>query len=288
MESINNNKERNGNFTSSEIVALLSMGTREMTELEISEHKKKNPKSRKTTIESWPGAAALTYIRECNFERKLGRSITADIDARPTSWGSLCESFVFDNKLGHEYILCSNVTMSHPHIKWWKGSPDALKKEPKKIVSDVKCPQTLKSFTTLIEPSFHGLIGKEWIDALRFGFKGNDGLDYPKHPDGEKYYWQLVSNAIISESTHAELIVYCPFEEDLDAIRLLAQEKGDGQFMWISFASNDQLPFILKSGLYNDINIIEFEVPKEDTELLTLRVNQGGRMLIDTSHGEEG
>lgn len=287
MGSINSNKERVGNATSSEIVALLSMGSRPMTDLELEEHKKQNPKSRKTTIECWPGPAALTYIRECNFERRHGRSITADIDARPLSWGTLAEQFVFDHKLGHEYILCSDITLSHPTIKHWKGSPDALKTTPKKVVSDVKCPQTLTSFSTLIEPSFHGLKGKEWMDAIRFGFTGKDGIEYPKHSDGEKFYWQLVSNAAITESTHAELIVFCPFEDDIDRIRLMAQENGDGKFMWIAFATLEQLPYLKKSGAYEDVYVIQFEVPKEDITLLTSRVIQMGRMLIDFSDGEE-
>ena len=64
---------RIGNFTSSEIFNLMANGKKE-GEL---------------------GAPALTYIKECNMERRLGRQLENDQNARPTSWGNLCEGYVF-------------------------------------------------------------------------------------------------------------------------------------------------------------------------------------------------
>src|SRR5690242_19898627 len=151
------NKSRCGNFTSSKIVALLSMGSREMTEEEIAAHKKDNPKSRKKTIESWPGKAAQTYIDEKKMERRLGRSLHTEINARATSWGSLVENRVFD-LLGLEYSLTSKETLVHPDFHYWAGSPDA---EKKNTVPDFKCPLTLKSFCQLVDPLYRGLAGLE-------------------------------------------------------------------------------------------------------------------------------
>ena len=37
------------------------------------------------------GAPAKTYIEECNFERKLERSISDESNAKPFSWGQLLE-----------------------------------------------------------------------------------------------------------------------------------------------------------------------------------------------------
>src|SRR6186713_1406515 len=122
------NTARVGNFTSSEIVALTKTGSRPMTEEEKEAHKKANPKSRKTTIESWPGEAAITYIEEKNMERRLGRSIDDEKSAKPLIWGKLLEGHVFD-KLGLEYTLSSTETIVHPTIPYWSGSPDGDKED---------------------------------------------------------------------------------------------------------------------------------------------------------------
>ncbi len=65
---------RVGNFTSSEIVALVSKG------------------KEKGSF----GKPALTYIEECNMERRLLRSVTDDVSARPLSWGLLVENIAFE------------------------------------------------------------------------------------------------------------------------------------------------------------------------------------------------
>jgi len=42
------------------------------------------------------GAPALTYIEECNFERRLGRSIETESNARPLTWGKFIEGRVLN------------------------------------------------------------------------------------------------------------------------------------------------------------------------------------------------
>ena len=102
---------RSGNFTSSEIFALLSTGTREMTDQELAEHKLNNPGSRKKTIESWPGKAAITYINQCNMERRLGRSLDGELDAKPTNWGKFVEPLLFQ-LLDGDYTYNSSDTLT--------------------------------------------------------------------------------------------------------------------------------------------------------------------------------
>jgi hypothetical protein len=267
-----NNKLRIGNFTSSENVALLNMGSREMTEQELADHKKQFPKSKKKNIESWPGKAAITYIEETNMERRLGRSLTDEVNARPLIWGKLLESRVFD-LLGLEYILTSQDTKIHPEIPYWAGSKDGIKMDEGVTVMDIKCPMTLKSFCQLVQPLYDGLTGMDAMNVIR-----------EKHKDGEKYYWQLVSNACIDGAQFAELIVYVPYLSELADIRLMAHNvPGDqaSKHYWIAMANDDDLPYLLDEGYYKNINIIRFEVPEADKELLTQRVRQAGAMLIN-------
>src|SRR6185437_4228886 len=154
-----NNTPRIGNFTSSEIGALMS----------------------KDRSGKGFGAPALTYIKETNMERRLGRSLTDEINARPLIWGKLLEGHVF-SLLGLEYTLSSTETISHPSISFWSGSPDGGNYQPARTVVDIKCPITLKSFCQLVDAYREGGIEKVRDD----------------HKDGEKYYWQLVSNAILT------------------------------------------------------------------------------------------
>lgn len=231
---------RVGNFTSSTIGALMKKGT---------------------AANSF-GVAALTYIAECNMERRLGRPLESETDTRPTSWGILCEGMAFD-KLDTKYRLCSAETVDHPTIDYWKGTPDAEKvDECGKTVIDIKCPFTLKSFCTL-------------VDAWLVG--GIDGIRQ-YHRDGEKFYWQLVSNAILIDADYAELIVFCPYMSELEAIRNLVE--GRPSYYWIWGSSDAQLPYLPDGGYYKNLNVMRFAVPKKDKAALRKRVLAAGKKLV--------
>lgn len=239
-----NNQPRIGNITSSEIVALT-----------------KKAKDQKSF-----GAPAITYIAECNMERRLGRSLTEEVNARPLTWGKLLERRPFD-QLGLEYSLTSTDTIVHPSIPYWAGSPDGGKYAPKTVI-DIKCPMTLKSFCQLVDA---GLAGG--IEQIR-----------EDHKDGDKYYWQLVSNAILTGSEWAELIVYMPYKSELGDIRMMAANvPGDqaSRHYWIAMACEDELPYLLDGGVYQNVNVIAFKVPEADKKLLTDCVVRAGEMLID-------
>lgn len=239
-----NNASRVGNFTSSEIGVLMKNGTKEGTF----------------------GKPALTYIEKKNMERRLGRSITAEVEAKPLAWGNHLEGQVF-TLLGLEYRLCSKETLNHPTIPFWKGSPDSVKLDEGKTVVDYKCPITLLSFCQLVDPLYTGLTGIEAMNKIR-----------ENHEHGDKFYYQLVSNACITESRFAELIIYMPYKSELDSIR--ASADSDGKLYWLKFADDDSLPYLPDGGYYRSINVIRFEVPEADKKELTMRVRTAGTKLV--------
>lgn len=244
--------DRNGNFTSSEIFKLMTNG-----------------KSAGSL-----GAPALTYIEECNWERMLGRALEDDVNARPLSWGKLLEKRGFDS-ISLDYQLCSSKTLSHPEISYWKGSPDAIKEKEVKTVADLKCPVTLRSFCQLMAPAMDkGKLIHEagTIEAVRWN-----------HKAGDQYFWQIVSNAILTGATSGELIVYVPYLDELEDIREMARQyDGDKQyrFMWINSAADDELPHLIKGQHYKNVNIIQFDILERDTEALRKRVLECGEYLI--------
>lgn len=210
------------------------------------------------------GKPALTYIAERNMERRLGRSLSIESNAHALTWGKLVERRAFD-LLGIEYRLCSADTIAHEELpNLWSGSPDLVKFDEGKTVVDIKCPITLKSFCQFADC--------KTIEQIR-----------EDHPDGEDYYWQLVSNAILTKSKYAELIVYCPYQSELQAIRDMASNyEGDqNKVAWINWAADADLPYLPDGGYYKNLNTIRFEVPYEDILLLTEKVLAAGRLLIE-------
>jgi len=270
---------RNGNFSSSEIIALLSTTSRPMTDDELKAHLEANPKSKKKNIDAWPGKAAVTYINQCNMERRLGRSLDGELDARATNWGKFVEPLLFQ-LLDGDYTYNSHDTLVHPLYPFWLGTPDGFKKTGNKTVIDAKCPFTLESFCNLVTPLYEGFEGMDAMRALIDGYTDKKGLFHSPHKDAEKYYWQIVSNACIDDCTHGELVVYCPYESEIKVIQSIAANSGDPSAYFIANGSTKSLPCIKDDGFYRNINVISFEIPQSDKDYLTEIVVKASKYLI--------
>lgn len=226
------NKNRAGNFTSSQVHRLMGQP-----------------------------AKAKTYIKECNYERVLGRSLGTEVSTRPIAWGHLCEYRVFNDLLGTEYTLTSKATILHPTIKCWAGSPEGLKGS--NTVYDIKGLQ-LKAFCEVVD-----IIEANDVQRLKDEFP-------------EKF-WQLVSNSCLLDVTHAELIVYCPYKSELDAIRKLTENLEDWdlqkQLYWVSTADDEELAYLPDGGYYKNLNHLTFEVPQSDKDALTEKILECEKLL---------
>lgn len=262
--------KRIGNITSSEIVALTTNGRRDMTDEEIIEYKKENPKGTRKTIDGF-GAPFFTYIEECVMERFFKNNLENENEVKAFSWGKLCELIVHD-KLSNDYIMKSEITEVHPEYSEWCGTPDGIKLKNGIVdtITDIKCPLTRKGFYNLIKNlyDFDGIIvskkehvnGNEIIQLVRSQSK-----------EGEKYYWQLVSNSCILNAKYAELIVFMPYFEEIEEIKEYNRNLEKPYFA-IEYAKENELPFIYKESGIDNINIIRFEVPESDKEFLKSRV----------------
>ena len=94
METILENVERVGNFTSSNMEKLTKVA--------------KDGKSF--------GAPALTYIAEKNMERRFGVSLSQDKYSRSTLWGHFLEQRVHD-LLDTGFESVGHITLPHPTIR---------------------------------------------------------------------------------------------------------------------------------------------------------------------------
>ena len=193
-------------------------------------------------------APGLTYIKEKRYESLLGRPLQGRTFAKPTSWGTHLEERPF-KMLPEGYSLVSQDRLSHPTIDRWCGAPDFVTED---AVGDIKCPYTLKSFCEMID-----VMGD--VDAFK-----------ALKPE---YYWQLVSNAILTNKDKAEFIIYVPYLSELDAVR----ECMD--LTWLDNTSDEELPYLLDGGNYDNLNRFTFDIPQEDKDLLTERVNLALELL---------
>jgi hypothetical protein len=203
------------------------------------------------------GTPALTYINEKNMERRLGRSLKDETDAKACDWGHVSEEYVL-SMLGLEYSVIHRETIVHPDYDYWAGTPDSICYGEENTVVDIKSPFTLKSFCTLVDAWERG-----GIEAVR-----------NEHKDGDKFYYQLVSNACLTGCNWGELVVFCPYERELDEIRRIGQING---VSWMDYAD---LPFLIEGNHYKNINKFRFPIPEADKIALHKRVVEAGKLLV--------
>jgi hypothetical protein len=206
-----------------------------------------------------------TYIAEKNIERRLGRVLRKDFTSWDMEWGHLIEYWGF-GLLDMSYSLISDKTVRHPTVSYWVGSPDAINNLEVKAVGDIKGLQ-LKAFCEMVD-AWH----KGGIQAVR------DNTD-----SGEKFYWQLVSNACLTSCKLAELILICPYESQLDDVRAAAIKydgPDPGRFSRFAMAMNNQMAYLPDGGHYKNINIFQFDIPATDKCLIHDRVIEASKELV--------
>jgi hypothetical protein len=197
------------------------------------------------------GTPALrkTYIKELMFERKMKRKLSLGKSTNSTNWGLFLEQFVHE-KLSLDYITQAQTTISHPECEWWVGSPDTMN-PIEKIVADIKCfePLNFCNYLECLEQNSTEVFKKE----------------YPKE------YWQLISNADILGFDKIQVILYMPYEKDLEKIRNMAaayDEYDAYKYRFIYELPTSQLACLPDDSEYKDLNIFTFEVPTTDRDNL--------------------
>lgn len=186
------------------------------------------------------GAPFYTLVEEKAMEVVLNRGINNDSKAAPTDWGHLCELFAFE-LLPLEY---THNTARYNHLTLpWKGIPDFIGDE---VVGDIKCPFTLKS-------AFKLALCKSAQEI--------------KETD-ENYYWQLVSNGVLTNKSKAELVIFVPSIKRADDIIQKAQEVDS----LVKYRTVNELPFLPEESLFPELTKISFDIPQEDKEFLSERV----------------
>lgn len=203
------------------------------------------------------GSPALKYIKQKKYEILLGRPISIETNSKPTSWGNLIEQRAYD-LLDIEYKLVSKKRLVHPTLSNWNGMPDVIKAD---TVGDIKCPVSLEVFCDKITALTNG------IDCYRDEFPED--------------FYQLISNAILTNSKFIEAIIYVPYKSELEEIREMASNvDGDqNKISWLNWSTDNDLPYLIEGKHYKNINTFRFEVPQSDIDFLTECVKKAVQLL---------
>lgn len=249
--SVITNKNRIGNFTSSNAHKLIKTGRA------------------KADLFS---DAGYTYIRQRRHERKLKSAISLETFSRSAYWGHAMESRVY-NLLGPEYEILSKETKVHPKYHYWSGTVDLIvTAAPRPRVAEVKCfyPEKFCKYADV-------LLSKD-VERLRT----TKGL--------EPEYFQIVSNAAIHGLTRGEAILYMPYRKEAEEIANDIMDapipSGDEyKYRWIYEEIQKEnwpaLPFQPDDSEYPNLVQFEFDIPKEDIFLLEERMELAYEELLN-------
>lgn len=204
-----------------------------------------------------PSSSFYTYAEEVAAEIYIGRSSKTEVKTRPMLWGSLMEIVLF-NELGMGWTMSHKNTILHrdyPSI--WSGTPDFIATDK---VAEAKC----------FEPKNFGLLSmcldKNNVTLFKENFK--------------EIYWQVVSNAVLSNKKKAVVITYMPKKSELleiiekveDTDFLEDNNLKPTDYYFISKENIESLPYLPDDSNASSINSFEFEVPEEDIKFMTDRV----------------
>lgn len=210
------------------------------------------------------GAEGHKYIKQCNHERNLQRSINKEVNARELSFGKVAERVAFDLLPTDYKHVGDEIRYVHPKFPYWVGIPDLIKSG---CNSEVKCCFNLEKFC-------------DKLYSISCGWE-----QFKK--DFKEDAWQLVSNNILLNANGikcdtVEAINYVPYLEELPLVLNKLVELGWEElteFRWLKYADFKELPYLVKEGKYKNLNVATFTIPNEDKDFLTHRLELAGKIL---------
>jgi len=240
-----------------------------------------------------------TYIKKKRYEYYLKQKLESDVDTFNFAWGKVAE-VIAHKLLSADYRFQSENTIPHPSILGWVGTPDGerfkeiLRKLIKISVTDIKCPATRLAFMDLIvelyEYDGEKSVPKNIVEMKKGIFAAlvedtdNKIMQIIRNTasDGDKYYWQILSNACIEDTPYGELIAYCPYFENLQTI-IDYNINLKIPYNPIIYKKPEEMPHILKESGLLELNIIRFKVSEKDKQFLSMRARMATEIIAMSS-----
>jgi hypothetical protein len=205
------------------------------------------------------GKPARAYIRNKIRETALGIELDLEKSTHELSWGRAVEGYCYDTHIELDYNIKSDKTIVHPS-KMFCGTPDL---ESASCVADIKCPYTRNSFCDLVE-----IIESGSVEVFK---KQND-----------EYYFQLVSNSILTNKDEAELIVFMPYAKEIpqivEYIEVIDDFALQMDIQWVIHTDIKRIPHIPDNSKYRNLYRFRFKVPNEDKDLLMENIHKADKL----------
>jgi len=137
---------RVGRFTGSQMFKLMTGGKRDMTEQELEDYKRDNPKGKRTTVDTMFGDTALTYIFEKACDIVFGRNEEEQFDTFDMQRGRTLEPVIFAKfkELKEAEFMTVEETSFFVYGDNAGASPDCL--VDKDAIGEFKAPRAPKFF----------------------------------------------------------------------------------------------------------------------------------------------
>jgi hypothetical protein len=236
------NKDRIGNFTSSQIYNLCAVNK-----------------------DGSHSSAYYTYIGKKIRERKMKRSLDMGKYGASMAWGRFLEKRVNDN-LPLNYQMLHKSTMVHPKFNYVAGSVDFL--VPNIKVSELKCyePDKFSAYVSALMTCDLEHIKKEFAQEY---WQCLSNSQIHKTPKMEFIAYMPY------ESEMEDIRELAEDPEYLSAIGMMPWE-----VRFITEKPNSQLAVLPNDSEFKNLNVFEFDVPINDVIFLNKNIISAGKILL--------
>lgn len=236
------NKDRIGNFTSSQIFNLCAVNK-----------------------DGSYSSAYYTYIGKKIRERKMKRSLDMGKYGTSMAWGKFLEKRVNDN-LPLNYQMLHKSTKIHPKFDYVAGSVDFL--VPKVKVSELKCyePDKFSAYVSALMTYDLEYIKKEFAQ------------EYWQMLNNSQIHKTPKMEAIVYMPYESEMEDIRALAEDPEYLSAIGMMPWETRF--IVEKPDSQLAVLPNDSAFKNLNIFEFDVPIKDVIFLNKNIISGGKLLL--------
>lgn len=236
------NKDRIGNFTSSQIFNLCAVNK-----------------------DGSYSSAYYTYIGKKIRERKMKRSLDMGKYGSAMAWGKFLEKRVNDN-LPLDYQMLHKSTKIHPKFDYVAGSVDFL--VPKVKVSELKCyePDKFSSYVSCLMTGDLDQIKREFAQ------------EYWQMVNNSQIHKTPKMEAIVYMPYESEMDEIRELAEDPEYLSAIGMMPWETRF--IVEKPNSQLAVLPDDSYFKNLNRFEFDVPINDVIFLNKNIISAGKLLL--------
>ena len=213
------------------------------------------------------GSAAVqkTYIEEKKYESQLGVSCNEDAGSRASNWGTMMQYYVAEKYLPKGFKW-HDKTEVHPTIKLWSGTADIISDD---AAGDVKCFYR-KKFAQVANCIV------ECEEIRKLSHFDRPEIDYaPLKKNHPEIYWQITSNAAILNKSKGLLIIFLPYESELEDVKAFAYNSelpDEWKYRFIYESHKSALPYQSDDSVFSNVIYFEWDIDSEDVKLIESKI----------------